>query len=190
MAAAVAACTTRLRIGTAVYLPLLRHPVQVAEEAAIVDILSGGRLDLGFGVGYRAPEFAAFNARMDRRFADLEDHVVASVAADATARRLPVEQLSVGRVDGMEAEARRFDVDRWAPSRGGSPWFVLADVEGAIAYLRRMTAGVPLEEVYCWATLPGLPADLADRHVELLLTDVVPRLLADPPLSIGPGRGR
>jgi len=53
MAAAVAARTTRVRIGTAVYLPLLRNPVQVAEEAAIVDILSGGRLDLGIGVGYQ-----------------------------------------------------------------------------------------------------------------------------------------
>lgn len=75
MAAAVAARTTRVRIGTAVYLPLLRNPVQVAEEAAIVDILSGGRLDLGIGVGYQPAEFAAFGARMNRRFADLETHV-------------------------------------------------------------------------------------------------------------------
>ena len=66
--AAVAAVTDRIRLGTAVYLGALRPPVQVAEEAAVVDLLSGGRLELGLGAGYRIPEYAAFGADIGRRY--------------------------------------------------------------------------------------------------------------------------
>jgi alkanesulfonate monooxygenase SsuD/methylene tetrahydromethanopterin reductase-like flavin-dependent oxidoreductase (luciferase family) len=54
--AAVAAATNSIEIGTAVYLPVLRHPVHVAHMTATLDQLSGGRLSLGVGVGVRPPE--------------------------------------------------------------------------------------------------------------------------------------
>ncbi len=54
--AAVAADTASVAIGTAVYLPLLRHPVSVAQMTATVDQISGGRLALGVGVGVRPTE--------------------------------------------------------------------------------------------------------------------------------------
>jgi alkanesulfonate monooxygenase SsuD/methylene tetrahydromethanopterin reductase-like flavin-dependent oxidoreductase (luciferase family) len=74
-AAAAAARTRTARIGTAVVLPALRKPAQLAEEAAIVDLISGGRLELGIGAGYRIPEYDLFGADIGRRFAATEQVV-------------------------------------------------------------------------------------------------------------------
>ena len=57
LAAYIAAKTTRLRVGTAVIVVPLHHPLVVAEEIATLDVLSGGRLDVGLGRGYQPYEF-------------------------------------------------------------------------------------------------------------------------------------
>src|SRR5206468_1623833 len=53
----VAAATVRIRLGTSVYLLPLRHPLVTARLALSLDVLSGGRLTLGVGVGWLAEEF-------------------------------------------------------------------------------------------------------------------------------------
>jgi probable F420-dependent oxidoreductase len=57
---AIAAQTSRVRLGTSVMLLPLHDPVRLAEDAATVDVVSGGRLDLGVAVGYRVGEFTGF----------------------------------------------------------------------------------------------------------------------------------
>ena len=74
-AAAAAARTTRVRIGTGVLVAPLRKTPQLAEEAAVVDIISGGRLDLGLGAGYRVPEFQLFGADLAERYRVLDEQV-------------------------------------------------------------------------------------------------------------------
>jgi alkanesulfonate monooxygenase SsuD/methylene tetrahydromethanopterin reductase-like flavin-dependent oxidoreductase (luciferase family) len=56
----IAARTTTLRIGTAVLVLPWHNPVLLAEQAAMLDLLSGGRLDFGIGKGYRHSEFEGF----------------------------------------------------------------------------------------------------------------------------------
>jgi len=65
--------TTRLRLGTAVMVLAWHNPMLLAEQAATVDVLSGGRLDLGIGRGYRHNEFHGFAMDADEaeaRFAE------------------------------------------------------------------------------------------------------------------------
>ena len=73
--AAIAARTSRARIGTAVVVGPLIPPPDLAEQAAVVDILSDGRLELGLGAGWRETEFVAFGADYTRRYEALEHAV-------------------------------------------------------------------------------------------------------------------
>jgi len=67
LAAAVAARTERVRISTNVMLAPLYNPVRLAEEAATVSVLSGGRFDLGIGMGYYDREFAGLQVNIRNR---------------------------------------------------------------------------------------------------------------------------
>src|SRR5262245_26877094 len=75
----LAGITQRVRLGTAVLLPALRHPVVLAHELANVDQVSRGRLVLGLGVGWSLPsaerEWAACGADHKRRAGRLEEHI-------------------------------------------------------------------------------------------------------------------
>jgi probable F420-dependent oxidoreductase len=77
--AAVAARTQRVRLGTAVLLPMLRHPVLLANEVASLDHVAGGRLILGVGIGGNTPavaqEFAACGVPIARRVGLFEETI-------------------------------------------------------------------------------------------------------------------
>jgi alkanesulfonate monooxygenase SsuD/methylene tetrahydromethanopterin reductase-like flavin-dependent oxidoreductase (luciferase family) len=65
VAAAIASRTERIRIGTACMVAPFHDPIHLAEQIAMVDTLSGGRFDAGFGRGYQAHEFRGFGVPMD-----------------------------------------------------------------------------------------------------------------------------
>ncbi len=239
-AAAAAARTRRVRIGTAVVLPALRKPAQLAEEAAIVDLISGGRLELGFGAGYRVPEFRLFGADHGRRFAETERAVreVRLLWTEGGISPLPIQdpvpmwggfygprgarmagRLGVGLLhispemfphylDGLvagghdPASARVSDLlpvlladdpdaawPRVAPHlahqvdtyrqgavegtdqpthRKPGPCLEILTPEVAADRIRERTHGLPVRHVLLWASIAGMPDDLAARHVELV----------------------
>ena len=61
----LAAHTERIRVGSAVVVLPLHHPLVVAEEIATADVLSGGRLDVGLGRGYQRYEFDRLGHTLD-----------------------------------------------------------------------------------------------------------------------------
>ena len=65
LATYIAAKTTRMRIGTAVIVVPLHQPLLVAEEIATLDVVSGGRADVGLGRGYQQYEFQRFGYELD-----------------------------------------------------------------------------------------------------------------------------
>jgi alkanesulfonate monooxygenase SsuD/methylene tetrahydromethanopterin reductase-like flavin-dependent oxidoreductase (luciferase family) len=60
IAGAIAARTKTIRIGAAVILMPFHNPVRMAEDVATVDVISGGRFELGVGTGYKVEEFDGF----------------------------------------------------------------------------------------------------------------------------------
>src|SRR5262249_9853238 len=65
--------TQRLTVGTSVLVWPLCQPVHVAEDCAVIDLATQGRLILGVGVGYQEPDFAAFEVPITERVTRMEE---------------------------------------------------------------------------------------------------------------------
>src|SRR5262245_1099661 len=81
MAAAVAARTTTARIALAAVVAPFHDPLRLAEDLAVADLVSGGRIDLTIANGYVASEFAMFGRRLSERPACTEELVATLRAA-------------------------------------------------------------------------------------------------------------
>lgn len=71
----VAAATARLKVGTSSIVLPQRNPILVAKQAAALDVFSGGRLILGFGIGWAEKEFGYLGADFGRRAGVMEESV-------------------------------------------------------------------------------------------------------------------
>jgi probable F420-dependent oxidoreductase len=78
--AALAVTTTRLRLGTGIIILPQRNPVVLAKELTSVDVLSGGRLIFGLGIGYLKAEFDALGAPFEHKGARALEHLEAMLA--------------------------------------------------------------------------------------------------------------
>ncbi|MEM1232256.1 MAG: LLM class flavin-dependent oxidoreductase [Pseudomonadota bacterium] len=75
LAGAIGAQTQRLRIGTNLMLLPLHDPVRLAEDAATLSLATGGRFDLGVGIGYRQLEFDQFGRKLSQRPSMMEEGI-------------------------------------------------------------------------------------------------------------------
>jgi len=75
VAGAMAAVTDRVRFGTDICLLPFNHPVRLAEDLAVLDNLSGGRVELGVGMGYAPHEFRGFGLPVSRRVSLMDEGI-------------------------------------------------------------------------------------------------------------------
>ena len=115
MLAAFAAATERIELGTGVVLTPLHDPLRLAEDAAVVDQLSGGRLMLGIGNGWREEEFRMFGASRAQRGARTEETIEV------------LRRAWTGRRFSFEGQMLRFDRVKVTPppARPGGPPILL-----------------------------------------------------------------
>jgi putative FMN-dependent luciferase-like monooxygenase len=156
-----AARTSRIRLATGIVTLPLENPVRVAEDAAVLDLLSGGRLEVGVGSGGTPSSFAAFGQRSEDRSATYDRHL--AVLKDAW-RGQPLTEagdslypagpalldrvwqatfsVSGGRRAGLAGDGLM--LSRTQPRPADRPDATLADLQLPIieAYLEALPAGV------------------------------------------------
>jgi probable F420-dependent oxidoreductase len=153
--AAIASRTQRVKLGTAVLLSALRHPVVLANEAANLDLLSDGRVILGLGIATKSPsvqaEFAACGVDFSRRIGIFEEGVTIM-------RRLWTEQsvTFIGRyfrLDNVRLGLR-------PRQASGIPIWLAGSVENALRRVVRLGDG--------WFPNPPSPQVFREQWQELL----------------------
>jgi alkanesulfonate monooxygenase SsuD/methylene tetrahydromethanopterin reductase-like flavin-dependent oxidoreductase (luciferase family) len=262
MLSAIAARTKQCRLGTGVVIAPLLHPMVIAEQAALADIISGGRVELGLGAGYVAPEFEAFGADLSRRYPDT-DHALAEVGRTLAEGEctpgpvqdpLPIWAGYLGPVGAKRAGRLGVGLLTWNPDSwpiyrdalteaghdpavgrmGGVVDFMVADdperffeqivphrthqlnsyrqnaakgsgrtprmlteeevregrgsgvvgalriltPEEAVARIGEISAMAPIEHLYLWGSIGGMPEALVEQQMALLVDEVQPALAA------------
>ena len=155
-----AARTSTIRLGTGILTLALEHPLRAAEDAAVLDVMSGGRLELGLGTGGSPGSFAAFgHAGADRgdifgrhietflaalRGQRLEGDVSLYPAVPDLTRRIWQATFSAAGGARAGAAGDGLMLSRTQPRPAGSPDLRLADIQKPIidAYLGALPEGV------------------------------------------------
>jgi alkanesulfonate monooxygenase SsuD/methylene tetrahydromethanopterin reductase-like flavin-dependent oxidoreductase (luciferase family) len=134
--AAALAATTRLRVATGLLALPLHHPLRVAEDAATLDALSGGRFELGVGLGAEVELFGGFGLDARERAARFEEalEVLRRAWADG-----PV------RFAGRHFRCGEIEVHPKPVQPGGPPLWLGARTPEALARAAQLGCGVVLE---------------------------------------------
>jgi alkanesulfonate monooxygenase SsuD/methylene tetrahydromethanopterin reductase-like flavin-dependent oxidoreductase (luciferase family) len=143
----LAARTSTIRLGTAVVTVPLYDPIRVVENTAFVDILSGGRMVLGLGSGYRPYEFEGFGKDFDAR-RDVQEEAIDLILDLFHTRRASHKGAHFrSTIDG---DFEIFPVSLQEPH---PPLFMAAGTERSMAYAARHGFGLMLSTLPSFATL-------------------------------------
>ena len=161
---AIAATTTRIRLGTAILLSALRRPAVLAKQLATLDVLSDGRVDLGVGVGWQREEYEAVGLPFEDR-GRLLDHTLEVCRTLWTQQRASYQspELTFDGIHQMPKPLQPGGVPLWISgtvnkavarriARFGSGWIpwgpAYADITGAVAAMKdkvREFGGDPMD---------------------------------------------
>src|SRR6478736_1362702 len=110
----LAGMTSRIRLGTNILVAALRRPAVLAKSTATLDVLSGGRLDLGVGVGWQREEYDAAGLSFDQR-GRLLDHTLEVCTALWTDRAADYhsDELTFEHIHSMPKPAQEGGVPVW-----------------------------------------------------------------------------
>ena len=67
--------TSKLMLGTDILVAAFHNPVRLAEDAALLDVMSGGRFTLGIAIGYKPDEFSLYGVELEKRGARFEEQL-------------------------------------------------------------------------------------------------------------------
>src|SRR6266478_6838660 len=93
VAAAIGARTSRIRIASGVLLMPFHNPIRLAEDIATVDVISGGRFELGVGIGFKREEFSGFGVSSKERGART-DQSLETIRRPPAGERVPFKSNS------------------------------------------------------------------------------------------------
>ena len=151
---AIAATTTRIRLGTAVLLAALRRPAVLAKQLATLDVVSEGRVDLGVGVGWQREEYEAVGLSFTDR-GRLLDHALEVCQTLWTQQRATYQSAEL-TFDGIHQMPKPVQP-------GGVPVWISGTVNKAVARrLARFGSGwIPWGPAY--ADMPAAIAAMKDK---------------------------
>ena len=133
----LAAKTSRIKLGAAVMVVPLHHPLRIVENAAFVDILSDGRFQLGLGSGYRPYEFEGLGVAYEERRVMMQEEAVPLILQGFFDKRV--------NADGkyfkirMDEQAEVFPQPIQQPH---PPIYMAAGTAGSMAYAARNGFGL------------------------------------------------
>ncbi len=170
-----AAHTSRIRLGVAVVNMPYVSPVVLAKQATTLDVLSGGRLDLGLGNGWYAPEFTATGASSARRAARAEEYVRV------------LRTLWTDEVAAFDGEFYTVPPSRMVPrpvQPGGPPILLGGAVPAALERAGRLGAG--------WLSVSATDLDRIAEPIAAVraAAPAQPRIVVRGVVRVGPRQGR
>lgn len=183
---ALAALTTRIRLGTAVLLAALRRPAVLAKQVSTLDVLAGGRIDLGVGIGWQREEYEAAGLPFERR-GRLLDHTLEVCDAlwnqQRSSYRSP--ELSFDNIHQMPKPVQSGGVPVWVSGtvndavarrlgrfgRGWIPWGpAVNDPAGAIATMKDKIADLGCDPTDLQVLGHATTVKRPDRSVDIAAT--------------------
>ncbi|CAG9202575.1 Bac_luciferase domain-containing protein [Paraburkholderia tropica] len=130
--AAAARRTRRIALGTGVIVLPLEHPLRVAEDAAVLDALSGGRVQLGLGAGFEPDVFGAFGRDFGARAA-LQDAALGTLQSALAGTPLD-RSPTAGSASAAPSRDTEPTLQPPAPGLAQRIWLATGDVDAAVRH--------------------------------------------------------